>query len=461
LLSKTQVLFNNHASLLLKRGGKYLLTDPWFQSAAFGSWLPTFPQYIHPVYLAAIKNDLTVLISHGHDDHFDDKVLSLFDKETHFITANFKAPSVIKRLSKLGFHNVTEVSENGYDVANQFFIRSFIVEEWSHDDAAYTIRTNEGVVLHLNDNWREFDNKILKSIELECEPFDRHSILLFSQTNSASGYPLTYRNYSENEKIVKLKQKVASRVLGGLRNADSLGLSRMFSYAGFSLPFVEGKQYHKQSLFPTAGYLQDLMKEQITPCETQLLERVKIEDLYPGDSIDLESGTITKGFVSFDDGYDDAAILEKSESYYAEYGMIAALDTFKECEFDERKLDFFLEKLNEFVINRVTSVDSHYSKLIGKTFEIVVEIPQGECRRQIKFGEGLIRSSISPNERCYVKEEKMQQVLDGEYLFENLYTGYNAEWEKYPEDGDNGDIIMSLVAFSYVYINRLAATYRG
>jgi hypothetical protein len=61
----TSVLFLNHASILLKKGDRYLLTDPWHQRPSFGSWLPTFTQYIHPTYTAALGKKLSILISHG------------------------------------------------------------------------------------------------------------------------------------------------------------------------------------------------------------------------------------------------------------------------------------------------------------------------------------------------------------------------------------------------------------
>lgn len=90
-----KVLFQNHSSLLIQNSDKYLLTDPWYNKPAFGSWLPSMPPYIHPSYLAALGDKLTVLVSHGHDDHFDDTLFEIFDRKTKFITADFKSPSVV------------------------------------------------------------------------------------------------------------------------------------------------------------------------------------------------------------------------------------------------------------------------------------------------------------------------------------------------------------------------------
>ena len=154
-----KILFQNHSSLLIECNGKYLLTDPWLDQPAFGSWLPSFPPYIHPSYLAALGKNLIILISHGHDDHFDDKLLkNIFGKETKFVTANFKAPSVLNRVKKLGFNNIESVGVDG-KLIDGFNISSYIVEDQSHDDAAYLIHNNNGAIIHANDNWQEFTDE--------------------------------------------------------------------------------------------------------------------------------------------------------------------------------------------------------------------------------------------------------------------------------------------------------------
>ena len=103
--NQIKILFQNHSSLLLQYNDRYLLTDPWYNKPAFGSWLPSFTPYIHPTYLASLGERLTILVSHGHDDHIDDRLLDIFDKKTKIVTADFKAPSVVNRLKKLGFEN--------------------------------------------------------------------------------------------------------------------------------------------------------------------------------------------------------------------------------------------------------------------------------------------------------------------------------------------------------------------
>ena len=47
----------NHASVLIQEDDNFILTDPWYEQPAFGSWLPVPPTSIHPVYLLALAKD--------------------------------------------------------------------------------------------------------------------------------------------------------------------------------------------------------------------------------------------------------------------------------------------------------------------------------------------------------------------------------------------------------------------
>jgi hypothetical protein len=215
---KTSVMFVNHASLLIKQGDRYLLTDPWHLRVGFGSWLPTFQQYVHPTYLAALGNKLSILISHGHDDHCDDHMLGIFDKDIEIVTASFNAPSVLNRLKKLGFGNLkTADSDRGAVLENGFAVKSYVDPTRSLDDATYTIDTGSGFVIHCNDNWFEFAPEALASIACDRANYANRSIAFFSQTNSASGHPLSYTCFDDKQKLTILRSKVKGMVVQGMK----------------------------------------------------------------------------------------------------------------------------------------------------------------------------------------------------------------------------------------------------
>jgi len=447
-----KVLFQNHSSLLLQYGDRYLLTDPWYNQPAFGSWLPSLAPYIHPTYLAALGKRLSILVSHGHDDHFDDRLLNIFDKDTKIVTGDFKAPSVVNRLKRLGFENIIAVGEDESLVDN-LLISSYIVEDFSHDDATYLIRNGDGAVIHANDNWYEFSKPHEELIKERTKDYAKSAIVLFSQTNSASGYPLNYRNFSNSEKQRILKDKVKKMVCGGLDNAKALGLSKMYSYAGFATAYVKEKNYEEQGLFPTAKYLTQLLKEHSVNSD------VDIPDLYPGDSISLPTGLIDKAFIS---GYEDSKIKEVTDHFYDVYGnkleCISYRNLGKENSNFEDWIEFFLTELVSFADKRVNGPDSHHADLIGKEFSLEVTLSNDEkIYKTIKFGEGLVSWNEKANKVCYVDASFLYAIFMGEALFEDLYTGYNAEWARNPVDVYNRDIVMMIVMFSYVYKNRISA----
>jgi len=457
----THVCFVNHASLLIRRAGRYLLTDPWHQKPAFGSWLPTFPQYMHPAYLAALGSRLSVLISHGHDDHCDDDFLSLLHKDTQFVTAKFGSPSVINRLKRLGFENVLTADAQGTRLPDGFFVKAYISPDRSLDDATYTIHTGDGLVIHCNDNWNAFDPGIRDDILRDRNAFDDHNVMLLSQSNSASGYPLNYSDIPANDKVAVLRIKVRSMVLQGLRNTESLSLTRMFSYAGFASVFVEGKpEYNTLGMLPTARFLKD---ELLTDPEAQAqLRKVDIAEYYPGDVIDLGSGALIKAFID-STHYGDDAIKAAAGRYYQQAGAVGACDTYSTATpaaFDAGKLRYFLDGLGSFVLRKLDTDAGAFKSVLGKSFEIhVIDV---DVRQRLVFGKGAVAASdaVPPNKRLSVRSDLLARVLDGELLFENLYTGYEGEWQRFPSSVYNRDIVMFLVMYSYLYKNRLASIYR-
>ena len=455
--SPTEVCFVNHASVLVRNGSHYLLTDPWHQRPAFGSWLPSLPQYMHPAYFAALGDRLAVLISHGHDDHCDDEFLAMLDRNTQFVTANFSSPSVSNRLRRLGFDHVTAIDSDGTQLPNGMVVKSYITPTRSLDDATFTIDTGDGLIVHCNDNWFEFDRSVHDAISRDRERFDDANVMFLSQTNSASGYPLNYRGLSAEQKADILKRKVRGMVVQGLKNARALGLSRMFSYAGFASVFVKDKpEYNTMSMFPTARFLKENLLDDVESRE--LRRSVDIAEFYPGDVVNLRTGVLSKAFIS-SAHYSDAQMRSSTLRYYEQERIVERCDTFQpviEAPFDAARLHHFMEQFNQFVVRKTAADGRTFESVIGKSFEIHVTDADVRCR--LVFGEGVVSAlpTTPPNKRLLVTTDVMTRVLDGSILFENLYTGYEGEWERHPPDVYNRDIVMFIVMYSYLYKNRLA-----
>ena len=135
----------------------------------------------------------------------------------------------MNRLKKLGFGNLkTADSDRGTVLENGFAVKSYVDPTRSLDDATYTIDTGSGFVIHCNDNWFEFAPEALSSIANDRAKYANRNIAFFSQTNSASGYPLRYTCFDDKQKLTILRSKVKGMVVQGMKNADALGLDFSF-----------------------------------------------------------------------------------------------------------------------------------------------------------------------------------------------------------------------------------------
>jgi hypothetical protein len=279
-----------------------------------------------------------------------------------------------------------------------------------------------------------------------------------SQTNSASGYPLNYLGLDPARKLEILHAKVTGMIAQGLQNAADLDIPRFVSYAGYASVHVKGKpEYFELGIVPTAQYIREELGAD--PRIAALLGRVDILDFYPGDVLDMATGSVAKAFVS-SQHYADEDLKAAATRYYERYAIVDGCDTFAdagEALVDPRRLDFFLNQLGDFALRKTEGDDAPFQSIRGKSFEI--RISDTGVQRRIVFGEGLVPvtpDSPLPSKRLHVGAALMNQVLDGRILFENLYTGYEAEWERFPAHVYNRDIVMFVVMYSYLYKNRLA-----
>lgn len=456
----SKLLLLNHSSLLISDSGKYILTDPWHLKPAFGSWMPTFQQYINPTYLSALGDNLAIVVSHGHDDHCDDDLLQIFDPSTIFVVPNYKSPSVLNRILRLGFNNVIplELGEcKPLQVHDSLFqVNGFINSENSEDDCVVTIATPSGLVIHANDNWEPMTQSIVQSISNRINQTETQNGYLFTQTNSASGYPLNYNNLSLDKHDL-LQKKVKSMIEGGVRNAQMLGLPKIFSYAGYATPYVEGQSYQDMSLFPTPRFIKSNILD-VSSVANQF-----VEDFYPGDILHLATGTIDKAFIS-SDSYTDYSLKSSTQKYYETYEFMPQYY----CSFSSgepislAELNWFLTQFGSFVSGKVSKSKSKFSSILGKTFTIEVE--DLSISTTLIFGEHpricVLGENVPSNKHCYVEKSSiLKSIFKGETLFESLYTGYLAKWSRSPEEIYNRDIITMIVMFSYYYRNVLAKEY--
>src|SRR5207244_11897744 len=102
--------------------------------------------------------------------------------------------------------------------------------------------------------------------------------------------------------------------------------------------------------------------------------------------------------------------------------------------------------LNKFVSLKIQGDAKFLETIVGKSLEIVV--PDVNTTGTVVFGGdvhiGAHRNGL-PNKRITVDSSLMSQVLNGDILFENLYSGYEGTWERFRPDVYKLDIVMVVV----------------
>src|ERR1700750_2606370 len=100
-----------HASVLIETAAGSILTDPWVNSAYFGSWFP-FPDNAQLDWDQIGQADYLYL-SHLHRDHFDPEHLRRhISKKTTVLVPDFPTSELEDALRDLGFTNFVRTTTN-------------------------------------------------------------------------------------------------------------------------------------------------------------------------------------------------------------------------------------------------------------------------------------------------------------------------------------------------------------
>ena len=448
----SKVTLVNHSSLLitLNNNKTTILTDFWNESPAFGSWLPSALPFFNPTYLASLsyEKNFFLAISHAHDDHIDDYFLKkYFNKDVKIIISEYPSPSLRNRIKKMGFNNVISINQEIEKIDN-FEVVSIFDPQISGDDSGLAFRDNKYCIHHGNDNWflmKENNINLLKK-------FKGDRVMLYaSQTNTASGHPITYPQYDKETKD-EIKKKVKDMVIAGLKNSQELSADYFLPYAGYSKSYVKNQDYHNMVVSPIYQNLLDLIKNE------ENLKHERMLNIFCGGTVDLNDGKVTYPFPITPEN-----VFNTTDKYLKEEKIINKCDTFREdfqndnVELD--KVEYYLQKFNEFVNNFLKKNSSFYPSIIGKKLKFTIcekdNISKKLFSKCMEIGSGAFIENIDePNKEFLIPSNLFRALIDHKIVFENLYTGYQAKVYRHPPNVYNRDIIMYLDMFGYVYAKK-------
>lgn len=234
---RVEVTFFNHACLHYEIDNDFTFaTDPWVIGSAFcnGWWL----MKESPSDVFERLNDCDfIYISHNHPDHLHPLSLSHVRKDMPILTAGFDSGSTIELLKKEGFHNIVPMTFSTRLSRHEDELSFSVLKSGDfRDDSGLLIEIGEfKSLLTVDSNFLNF-GKLPQNVHLLCSSF----------SGSASGFPICFDNYDEDE-----KRQVITRNRGGRRAINKQNIEKtkpnyFMPYAGFFEEKASRDRYVKE-----------------------------------------------------------------------------------------------------------------------------------------------------------------------------------------------------------------------
>jgi hypothetical protein len=450
----TSFRYLNHASILIHCADSFILTDPWFERPAFGSWLPVPPMAIHPAYiqtLARCTHNFMIVISHGHDDHIDDEWLANFPKDVLVLIPKFPAPGTRKRIEVLGFKKIIEIPEQEIRINNTRFC-AFFNPEISRFDAIVSIDTGDSLIIHANDNWKPLTLNNREALSVLVKRYGSERTCYLSQCNMADSFPYVYPQYNAQEQKSIANSRVENITRSSLKNAAQIGARYFLNYAGHTKTFDD----YNPHMLELTGFRDHQFLQTLALLEG--LDSIEVLDMVPGDSFDF-----VRVEKLFGMRLDESILKEESVSYYRSYGVDKRCDTYRlpvpniASDSIAKMAEKFLFLFYHFIIERAKKINFR-PEIMEQSISIVCD--EFNLYYTLMIKDGLIIKSESKIEKHTIFDipsRLLVPILRGELNLENVLVGGQCKVYKYPKDFYNGAIIFWLSMFAYFYLHNCSS----
>ncbi len=183
----------SHASILVRSGGKTLLTDPWLVGSCYWRSWWNYPP-VAPDLLENLVPD-AIYITHVHWDHFHGPSLRRFSKQTPIVIPLERSKRTSRDLRDMGFTNIVEIPHGkSLDLHRDFKITSYQFSPWG--DSALAIEAGGVSLLDAND--AKFMGRPLDQIVRNHKRFD-FAFRSHSSANDRVCYSYTDKHETEKE----------------------------------------------------------------------------------------------------------------------------------------------------------------------------------------------------------------------------------------------------------------------
>ena len=231
----TEIRFINHACLLVKVGDLTFATDPWIEGSAFcnGWWLANSSPV--DAFEAINKCDF-LYISHNHSDHLHPESLGKIRNDMPILTGDFTSGSTKDYLHSLGFLDIVAMDFHSSLIDSESEVRLSVLKsgDFRDDSGLFFQHGKFKCLLTVDSNFLNFGK--LPTVDLMCSSF----------AGGASGFPLCFENYSEEEKQIVVARNRSAIKATNISNIRLAKPSFFMPYAGFFTEAAERDSYVKQ-----------------------------------------------------------------------------------------------------------------------------------------------------------------------------------------------------------------------
>lgn len=442
-MNNTKLQWITHASCLICHNNYILITDPWYYKKAFTSWTVKPPPIINPKLIIDLTKTgkLGFLISHHHFDHYDMEFIKKCDKNTPIFITDFcenkeeDLPEVKCLYNSLIEHckmkNIIEIpiGENSFHQFGPFKLRSLRRPKPYTIDGMITVESPDCFIMHCADCWGIKEDSYAGRILKKIKPSHLPSIYM-GQAGTASGWPLIYYCYEEEEKKVILKNKTKKMVINIYETCKTFKIDKALGYAHMSYVFANGIDFFsKYNYAPIKGKeANEIINDNV------FLDIQPSSIVIPSNNFNIINLIPTMDFANcFEDNMISTPVNEYKFTHYFKEKLDNWMDAL---------ILFVNEKLNEGVVVE-NDIDLVFTVKICKNDNSDVILYE----KSVSF----INSKREKIMKC--NENNIGNIINGIIPFKDLDVGYLAEFSRKPKEYYNDMFFMLLSMHAHKYFN--------
>jgi CMP-N-acetylneuraminate monooxygenase len=368
-----------------------------------------------------------IYISHNHPDHLHPKSLEHIRKDMPILTAGFITNSAVSILEQIGFTDITvmDFSSRFINEESEFSIAVLKSGDF-RDDSGLLVEVGEfKCLLTVDSNQLNFGK--LPAVDLLCSSF----------SGGASGFPLCFDNYSEQEKKSIVTRNRRSIRAAKIKDIQLTTPHYFMPYAGFFIEKAHRDKYVKEN------NLKNSVEDYQQICAANKCELLNVNE---NQIFKFEGKELTSHSVDISDRYID----KKVDDYLSDFRQVCEEEFtriltayFEGSDYkDNLELDLiatdesFSQRYERFNINFNEQKISYIDEKIETEDLKIKALSNGNRFLQIKVRReeliGIILNrrpweDLSIGFQCRVYRKPNVYNSEFWYYFTNVYIGKNVE----------------------------------